>query len=201
MSWDSISIFPATAIGAVTQQAGLTEDAKRRVNAIMGSNSQSKHLAVTNCLVGLQPLLRRNASTRQPPCNDWNAADFPAVALHYQLFGLAPEQVECSCVYMQAYQDSLQVNNHLRLTDFALLQQEAYPCLKFAGSVSVFKHVIVDEYQDTNTIQERIFFQLASGTKNICVVGDDDQALYRFRGATVENFVEFPGGASKYLGH
>lgn len=45
--------------------------------------------------------------------------------------------------------------------------------------------------QDTNAIQEKIFFNLAKGNQNICVVGDDDQALYRFRGATVENLVEF----------
>src|SRR6185503_11722643 len=57
---------------------------------------------------------------------------------------------------------------------------------------SVFKYVIIDEYQDTNPIQEKLVFELAKGTKNICVVGDDDQALYRFRGATVENFVNFP---------
>ena len=86
-------------------------------------------------------------------------------------------------------------------TDFSLLQQdalnilEANPC---AGDV--FSHVIVDEYQDTNTIQERIFFKLAAvERKNICVVGDDDQALYRFRGATVENFVEFPGRCQQHL--
>jgi len=57
--------------------------------------------------------------------------------------------------------------------------------------------VIVDEYQDTNTVQERIFFPLRAATKNICVVGDDDQALYRFRGATVENFVQFPERCTK----
>ncbi len=52
--------------------------------------------------------------------------------------------------------------------------------------------MIIDEYQDTNTIQEKLVFELSSDHKNICVVGDDDQALYRFRGATVENFVDFP---------
>nr|MBC8446569.1 ATP-dependent helicase [Chloroflexota bacterium] len=48
--------------------------------------------------------------------------------------------------------------------------------------------------------QERLFFRLAQGHCNLCVVGDDDQALYRFRGATVENFVEFPSRCQKYLG-
>ena len=54
-------------------------------------------------------------------------------------------------------------------------------------------HVLVDEYQDTNPIQESIYFQLCNALPhNITVVGDDDQALYRFRGGTVECMVGFP---------
>ncbi len=86
-------------------------------------------------------------------------------------------------------------------TDFSLLQQKAYEMLeKSPAAGTIFKHVIIDEYQDTNTIQEKIFFKLAGGLRNFCVVGDDDQALYRFRGATVENFVEFPMRCEKHLG-
>ena len=51
---------------------------------------------------------------------------------------------------------------------------------------------MVDEYQDTNTIQEQILFLLAGDGKNLCVVGDDDQGLYRFRGATIRNILEYP---------
>ncbi len=53
------------------------------------------------------------------------------------------------------------------------------------------KYLLVDEYQDTNPIQEEIYFNLSKTTKNICVVGDDDQALYRFRGGTVDCMVNF----------
>src|SRR6266571_980899 len=60
--------------------------------------------------------------------------------------------------------------------------------------------VDVDEYQDTNYIQEQIVLRLASATGNICVVGDEDQALYRFRGATVRNILEFPDTANKFFG-
>jgi DNA helicase-2/ATP-dependent DNA helicase PcrA len=51
---------------------------------------------------------------------------------------------------------------------------------------------MVDEYQDTNYIQEQIILKLAYPENNVCVVGDEDQSLYRFRGATVRNILEFP---------
>jgi DNA helicase-2/ATP-dependent DNA helicase PcrA len=98
------------------------------------------------------------------------------------------------------YRKLLQGNGAVSFTDLSLLQTVAVEQLRQnTESGRVFRHVIVDEYQDTNPVQERIFLQLASGHKNICVVGDDDQALYRFRGATVENFVEFPDRCRKHL--
>ena len=54
-----------------------------------------------------------------------------------------------------------------------------------------FKYVMVDEYQDTNHAQYVLVSLLASGNNNICVVGDDDQSIYRFRGATIENILNF----------
>ena len=50
---------------------------------------------------------------------------------------------------------------------------------------------MVDEYQDTNYVQEQILLKLAAPENNICIVGDEDQSLYRFRGATVRNILEF----------
>lgn len=89
----------------------------------------------------------------------------------------------------------------IQTVDFSLLQQRAYQKIKaFEGSKEVFEYIIIDEYQDTNSIQEQIYFALAEKCTNICVVGDDDQALYRFRGATVENLVEFENRCIKYLG-
>lgn len=54
-----------------------------------------------------------------------------------------------------------------------------------------FKYVMVDEYQDTSHAQYILVSLLAGGHKNICVVGDDDQSIYRFRGATIENILSF----------
>lgn len=69
--------------------------------------------------------------------------------------------------------------------------------------IKKIRYVFVDEYQDTNYIQEEIILKLASATNNLCVVGDEDQALYRFRGATVRNILEFkdrlPNCSVKYL--
>ena len=54
-----------------------------------------------------------------------------------------------------------------------------------------FKYVLIDEYQDTNNLQYMLASLLAGGHGNICVVGDDDQSIYRFRGATIENILSF----------
>jgi len=54
-----------------------------------------------------------------------------------------------------------------------------------------FRYVLIDEYQDTNNLQYRLSSLLAGGYENICVVGDDDQSIYRFRGATIENILSF----------
>ena len=54
-----------------------------------------------------------------------------------------------------------------------------------------FRYVLIDEYQDTNNLQYLLSSLLAGGRENICVVGDDDQSIYRFRGATIENILSF----------
>lgn len=54
-----------------------------------------------------------------------------------------------------------------------------------------FKHILVDEYQDTNRVQNELVLLLAADHHNICVVGDTDQSIYRFRGADIRNILEF----------
>jgi DNA helicase-2/ATP-dependent DNA helicase PcrA len=62
----------------------------------------------------------------------------------------------------------------------------------FESVAKGINYLMVDEYQDTNFIQEQILFKLTEPARNLCVVGDEDQSLYRFRGATVRNILEFP---------
>ena len=93
----------------------------------------------------------------------------------------------------QRYCAALFENNRL---DFAHQQKLVYDLLmnpEFRAALTKdVKYVMVDEYQDTNYIQEQILLKLTATTRNICVVGDEDQSLYRFRGATVRNILEFP---------
>ncbi len=90
--------------------------------------------------------------------------------------------------------------------DFSAIQSEMLSLVESHPDVlaeirSKIKYLIVDEYQDTNTIQERILLKLAGPAANICVVGDEDQSIYRFRGASVRNILQFadnfPAGACK----
>lgn len=75
------------------------------------------------------------------------------------------------------------INNTVRLLENYAEVREYYQ--------RKFKYIMVDEYQDTNHAQFRLTELLAGGHRNICVVGDDDQSIYRFRGATIENIMSF----------
>ena len=81
--------------------------------------------------------------------------------------------------------------------DFSSIQTETYNMIiNFENGVldklqEKIRYVMIDEYQDTNYIQEQLALLISSKNKNICVVGDDDQGLYRFRGATIRNILEF----------
>lgn len=93
----------------------------------------------------------------------------------------------------QAYQKRLKENNAVDFDDIILLTvrllQEHEEVRSFYQRK--FRYVLVDEYQDTNHLQYLLTSLLAGGHENICVVGDDDQSIYRFRGATIENILDF----------
>ena len=91
------------------------------------------------------------------------------------------------------YQARLKANNAM---DFDDLIMKTVELLKFDTEVRTFyqekfQYIMVDEYQDTNTAQFELVRLLASGRENLCVVGDDDQSIYKFRGANIYNILNF----------
>ncbi len=91
------------------------------------------------------------------------------------------------------YEAVLQASNALDFDDLILKTVElfeAHPEIlaKYAGR---YRYCMVDEYQDTNPLQYRLVSLLSSKFGNLCVVGDDDQSIYKFRGATIENILLF----------
>ncbi len=107
-------------------------------------------------------------------------------------FGFSYPESEYASLY-KAYQQRLFQNNALDFDDLLLKTIEL-----FEKSPEVldyyqnrFRYILVDEYQDTNTPQFRILQLLAAKYENLCVVGDDDQSIYKFRGANIRNILDF----------
>ncbi len=157
-------------------------DSYKKINGFFGKDSASRTDAVTNCISFFNRMSEEN---------------FGAEEFSVQL----GDSVLAKLFRMTLCYRGLLEEGGVERVDFSTLQQRTYAhiCQK-KDAESVFRHVIVDEYQDTNTIQQKIYLKLAEGTRNICVVGDDDQALYRFRGATVENLVGFESICQKAIG-
>ena len=91
------------------------------------------------------------------------------------------------------YQDALKAAGAVDFDDLLLLCEELFdrfPKVR-AAEAGRFDHLLVDEYQDTNGSQYRIVKALAAGHRNLCVVGDDDQSIYGWRGAEVAHILNF----------
>ena len=91
------------------------------------------------------------------------------------------------------YQEKLKELNAVDFGDLLL-----YPLMIFEQNPVIleefqtkFKYILVDEYQDTNAVQDKILKLLSANHKNICCVGDDDQSIYSWRGAEIENILRF----------
>lgn len=91
------------------------------------------------------------------------------------------------------YQRHLKKNNALDFDDLLMKTVELFDNHEeiLAYYQDKFRYIMVDEYQDTNTAQFKLVSQLAEKYRNICVVGDDDQSIYRFRGANIRNILNF----------
>jgi DNA helicase-2/ATP-dependent DNA helicase PcrA len=117
-------------------------------------------------------------------------------------FGLSPSQIENEhkhfldkrtlSVY-KSYEEDMKRANALDFDDLLLKTREV-----FASHPSIleryqqkFQYIMVDEYQDTNSVQYQIIKLLAQGHHNLCVVGDEDQSIYSWRGADIQNILSF----------
>lgn len=106
--------------------------------------------------------------------------------------GMDFRQKQISKVYKE-YQKQLKTNNALDFDDLLvktveLLEQNPQILDYYQER---FRYIMVDEYQDTNTVQFRFIKKLAEKYQNLCVVGDDDQSIYKFRGANITNILGF----------
>lgn len=91
------------------------------------------------------------------------------------------------------YQQTLKKNNALDFDDLIMKTVELFKTRPdvLENYQNRFHYIMVDEYQDTNTAQFELVRLLASARRNLCVVGDDDQSIYKFRGANIRNILDF----------
>lgn len=146
---------------------------------------------------GLEAFVRPSTSisswrTAERLCGYLNKLSEEAVDAR-SLAGASVKELQTLGEAYSLYQKLLSQYNYI---DFSTIQVEVLRLLDLPEVAeklySRFDYLMIDEYQDTNTIQERIVLKLASRHNNLCVVGDDDQSLYRFRGASIRNILEFP---------
>ena len=110
------------------------------------------------------------------------------------------ENIQTSDIYInfikEAYKLYIKQLYEANIVAFSYLQVEFFNMLvknkEFLDKINHdFEYIMVDEYQDSNKIQEKILLLISRLKKNICVVGDEDQSIYRFRGASSENILNF----------
>lgn len=94
--------------------------------------------------------------------------------------------------FFNYYERFLKENNAIDFADILYLTKKLLENKEILNKVQErYKYIMVDEYQDTNQIQFRIIEMIASKYENICVVGDDNQSIYKFRGADIKNILSF----------
>ena len=153
-----------------------TDDQKRIMKEVM------KDLNIDDKFVQLKTVLNRVSGYKDKLIGTSEAEKF-ATNTHEKLI------VRC----YEEYQSRLKKANAMDFDDLiyqtVMLFRSNYDVLEYYQNR--YRYIMVDEYQDTSTAQFELINLLSQGHNNLCVVGDDDQSIYRFRGATIENILSF----------
>jgi DNA helicase-2/ATP-dependent DNA helicase PcrA len=155
----------ADLIDMVRQDLGLSKKDKRFPR-------KDTCLAIYSHRVNSRRSLQETLDEAFPWCNEWTD-DLTALFRRY---------VELKHAQQLLDYDDLLLYWHMLVQEQALAQEIG----------ARFSHILIDEYQDTNTLQAEIVLALKTDGVGLCVVGDDAQSIYSFRAATVENILEFP---------
>lgn len=166
-----------------------TDDSKSLLRAIVRElNLDPKEYPPAQVLGRISALKTELVSAQEYNTNDeFMAQDRYAKRPHFgQIFSIYNNRLRKA----QAMDfDDLLYNTNFLLSDYPEI------LLKYQKK---FKYILVDEYQDTNHVQYMILKQLAARTENICVVGDDAQSIYGFRGANINNILNFRNDYPEY---
>ncbi len=113
--------------------------------------------------------------------------------LEYQMRVMGDFEKKNIAMVYREYQEVLKKNNALDFDDLICKTVELFKtCPEILNQYQErFRYIMVDEYQDTNTAQFELIRLLADRFRNLCVVGDDDQSIYKFRGANIRNILDF----------
>lgn len=154
-----------------------TDDSKKLVKEVLGRlNIDSKRYTERMCLSVISSYKNDLINPEKALLDVHNKGEEDTVARIYR-----------------EYQVMLKDNNALDFDDLIMLTVELFTkCPEVLSNYHErFKYIMVDEYQDTNTAQFELIKHMAKGSRNLCVVGDDDQSIYKFRGANIYNILNF----------
>ncbi len=154
-----------------------TDDVKKVITAIMKRRHMDEKILSPKAVINLISRYKDRSCTPEEMMMDG---------------GKDTRIVKSAEVYAE-YQRELKQSGALDFDDIIMLTDRLfteYPDV-LEQYKQQFDYILVDEFQDTNPSQNRLVKMLGSGKNNVCVVGDDDQSIYSFRGATVENILQF----------
>lgn len=154
-----------------------TDDVKKVIAAIMKRRHMDEKILSPKAVMGLISRYKDKSYTPEEMLMD---------------AGKDTRIIKSAEVYAE-YQRELKQSGALDFDDIIMLTETLFrehPAV-LEQYRNQFDYVLVDEFQDTNPSQNRLVAMLGGGKENVCVVGDDDQSIYSFRGATVENILQF----------